>query len=127
MFIENVIMSKEVQVLSGKIKMRQVFSEAEKIQAVADSYQSSLSMSKFARSIGVAPPTLCVWRKRIKEGQQPQERQEWVSPSPTHFEDVLKENQTLKQELQALKSENFQLKAFVGHKVFEFEGRSSLN
>lgn len=112
-------MSKEVQVISGK--MRQEFSLDEKKRIVSESYASDLSLTRFARQVGISAPTLCVWRKRFK-GQV--RETSWSEPTPMSLEDVLAENHALKQEVQTLKSDVFKLKAFVGHKVFELECRN---
>lgn len=101
-------MSKEVEVISGR--MRQTYSDSAKRRLVEESYASSLSLNQFARKAGISPATLCQWRKVFKNGDCTFE-----PPTIEGYEELRLENQKLKQEV-------FKLKAYLGHKLFEFEG-----
>lgn len=102
-------MSKEVAVISGK--MRQQFDEAAKKKIVADSLTSNLSLNQYAKKVGVSPATLCQWRKASRAQDV---RVESMGQSNQSYEDLIKENHLLK-------TENLRLKAFLGHKLFEIE------
>ena len=96
-------MSKEVEIVSGKIKM--LSSEETKKQIVLESYESELSLNKFAKQKGISPASLCQWRKKYPnpagEGQ-------------TSDDDLRSQNESLKKEV-------FRLKAYLGHKLFELD------
>lgn len=95
-------MSKEVQVLSGKMKM--ISNEETKRQIVRESYESGMSLNKFAKERGVSPATLCMWRKKFPQAQ-------------CAVHDLI----SLQQENENLKREIVKIKAYLGHKLFEFE------
>ncbi len=95
---------KEVQVVSGKVKM--LSSEETKKRLVLESYESGLGLNKFAKQRGISPASLCQWRKKY----------------PLEGMDQTDDMQTLREENEALKKENIQLKAYLGHKLYQLEG-----
>lgn len=97
-------MSKEVQVVSGKMKM--LSDDQTKRQIVKESYESGLSLNKFAKERGISAASLCMWRKKYSlQDFQPSD----------DIEALRTENETLKREL-------VKIKAYLGHKIYQFEG-----
>jgi transposase-like protein len=99
-------MSKEVQVISGKMKM--ISGEETKKKLVLESYDSGLSLNQFAKQRGISPASLCQWRKKYPMGDFGTQDAEDIG--------------SLKAENEALKRELFKIKAYLGHKIYEFEG-----
>jgi transposase-like protein len=95
-------MAKEVEVISAKTKQR--FSPRERERIVSESYQSNLSLSQFAKKMGISAPTLCQWRKKfpLNDTFQAQDY------------DFRSENEDLKKEI-------FELKALLGQMFYELE------
>jgi transposase-like protein len=142
-------MSREVQVISGK--MRQTFSEDEKRRIVGDSYASPLGLNQFARKMGISPASLSQWRKLFPKSAYETSFNSGVPFVPVsklpihegkimsfdeifvHYEKLKSENEQLKaqgvsQELETLKAENAKMKAEFSHfksyamtKIFELE------
>jgi len=98
-------MSKEVQVVPGRIKM--LSNEETKKKLVIESYQSGLSLNQFAKQRGISPASLCLWRKKYPSSE---------------FTSTGGELDALRSENEALKRELVRVKAYLGHKIFEFEG-----
>lgn len=96
-------MSKEVQVISGR--MKQICGEEQKRILVEASYASGLSLNQFAKERGISPASLCQWRKKYPEGMRKEPKPEAECPN-----------------CDAMKKEMVKLKAYLGHKIFEFEG-----
>lgn len=101
-------MSKEVQVIRGK--MRQSFSDEEKRRIVAESQHSELSLTKFAKSVGIAAPTLSVWRKQLKRSCAEDHPQPTHEMSGSTSLSTLPIESSLLNRMQDLESENRQLK-----------------
>lgn len=99
-------MSKEVQVVTGRMKM--ISNDQTKRNIVRESYESGLSLNQFAKDRGISPASLCQWRKKF--------------PIDLNRSDDLDDVETLRTENEALKKELFKIKAYLGHKIFEFEG-----
>lgn len=97
-------MTKEVQVISGN--MKQLCNDDTKKKLVIESYSSELSLNQFAKQKGISPASLCNWRKKFP----------YVDRSSQD------DDQDLRAENEALKKEIFKLKAYLGHKIYQFEG-----
>jgi transposase-like protein len=97
--------AKEVQVLSGKMKL--VSNDETKRRIVKEHLESGLSLNRFAKERGLSPATLCSWKKKYAA--------ETVMPSSNDIDSLREENERLKREL-------IKIKAYLGHKIFEFEG-----
>lgn len=100
-------MSKELTVVTGK--MRQSYAEEEKRRIVAESYQSGLSLNKFAARAGIAPPTLCLWRKQFK------------SSCALQQDILVQSDDNLTERVKKLESENRTLRMVFGQKLIELE------
>ncbi len=101
-------MSKEVQVISGR--MKQLCGDEQKKKLVLESYESGLSLNQFAKERGISPASLCQWRKKY----------------PTPFAGFNKpqdedEIQILRSENDTLKKELVKIKAYLGHKLYELD------
>ncbi len=101
-------MSKEVTVIRGK--MRQSFSEEEKRRIVAESQHSELSLNKFAKSVGIAAPTLSVWRRQLKHSCAEDHPQPTHKPTASTSLSTVTIEATISNRMQDLESENRQLK-----------------
>jgi transposase-like protein len=97
-------MSKEVEVVAGKVKM--ILSEDAKKKLVLESFESGLGLNQFARQRGISPASLCQWRKKYPI--------ESMDDSQVDIESLKAENESLKSEL-------FKMKAYLGHKLFELD------
>lgn len=100
-------MSKEVQVISGR--MKQLCGEDQKRKLVEESYESGLSLNQFAKERGISPASLCQWRKKFPEGTLNMKSQD--------------DSDSLRAENESLKKEILKLKAYLGHKIYQFEGQ----
>jgi transposase-like protein len=114
------MMTKDVEIVRGK--MRQSFTDDEKRRIVADSLSSDLSLNQFAKRVGIAPPTLCVWRKRFKgyctREDKPHQSQEMRVQVP---KDPQIDLFTLTKRCQDLESELSHLKKVFGNKLIQLE------
>lgn len=97
-------MSKDVQVVAGRMKM--ISDDETKRQIVKESYESDLSMNRFAKERGISAASLCMWRKKYAPAQGP----------------VSDDIETLRTENENLKRELVKIKAYLGHKIYQFEG-----
>ena len=100
-------MSKEVQVISGR--MKQICNDTTKKQLVQESYSSGLSLNQFAKQRGISAASLCQWRKKF-----PEQEEYRSNDSGQTQEDLIRENESLRRE-------NARLKAFLGAKIYELE------
>jgi transposase-like protein len=142
-------MSKDVQVISGKV--RSMTQENERRRIVEESYASSLSLNRFAKKMGISPSTLCQWRKAFKDGGDcTKEEPTFVPMVPVskcittegrmpNIDEILSEYQRLKLEnealkatdVEALRTENAKLKAefskfkaYAMSKIYEYESQN---
>lgn len=102
----DISMSKEVQVIAGR--MKQICGDDQKRKLVQESYESGVSLNQFAKQRGLSPASLCQWRKKYPQEFGP-------SSGGDDLESLRTENEELKKQV-------LKLKAYLGHKIFEFEG-----
>lgn|SRR5678815_1286779 len=102
----DISMSKEVQVIAGR--MKQLCGDDQKRKLVQESYESGLSLNQFAKQRGLSPASLCQWRKKFP-------MQEFSQAGGDDSESLRTENDALKKEI-------LKLKAYLGHKIYQFEG-----
>jgi transposase-like protein len=111
-------MAKDVQVIRGKF--RSVFTDEQKKEIVDKSYESRLSLNAYSKSVGISPASLCNWRKDF-ESDCSKEVDPRQAELPMVMNDRSDEISQLNAKIEALTKENFQMRAFIGQKLFQLE------